>query len=57
MLNVQDLTRKVLNDEEVSSEEYAVVIESLRLARTAGASKKAIAAKAVEELDLDKLFD
>ena len=36
---LQDLRRKVLNKEDVSAEEYATVIENLRVDRKAGASK------------------
>lgn len=57
---VQDLKRKVLNNEEVSAEEYGRVLESIRKDRSAGAERKAKTKKTKAppvEMDLDKLFD
>lgn len=56
---LQDLRRKVLNNEEVSAAEYGRVLETIRKDRSAGAEKKAKAKKPKTppvEMNLDDLF-
>lgn len=44
IMQLQDLRRRVLNKEEVTAEQYAIVIESLREGRKASATTKKKAA-------------
>ncbi len=56
---LQDLRRMVLNNEEVSAEQYGRVLESIRKDRTAGAekaSKKRAPKVPAKEMNLDELF-
>ena len=51
---LQDLRRKVLKGEDISAEEYARVIDDLRVDRRAGASKpKAKKGKAMPAVEVD----
>ena len=53
----QDLCRKVLAREEVSSEEYKEVIDSLRGGRVSvSEKKKATSRSTVKEIDPDDIF-
>ncbi len=55
---LQDLRRKVLAGEEVSAEEYARIVDSLRTDRSAGASKpKKANKKEAEPIIHEDLFD
>jgi len=53
---LQDLRRKVLAREEVSSEEYKIVIDSLREGRVTTAEKKGSSKSKVKEIDPDDIF-
>lgn len=53
---LQDLRRKVLAREEVSSEEYKEVIDSLREGRVTTAEKKGASKSKVREVDPDDIF-
>lgn len=48
-MKLQTLRQKVLNEEDVSTEEYTLVIDSIRETRRSAATKKAKSTKAVEE--------
>ncbi len=53
---LHDLRQKVLRDEEVSSDEYKEVLDSLRGGRVSVAEKKASSKSKVKEIDPDDIF-
>ena len=55
-LDIEELTRRVLNDEEVTAEEYSELIASLREGRVAGAGTKKSNIPSTLPDNLDDLF-
>ncbi len=53
---LHDLRQKVLRDEEVSSDEYKIVLDSLRGGRVTTSEKKGAAKSKVKEIDPDDIF-
>jgi hypothetical protein len=55
--NLDDLTKRVLAKQEVTAEEYKVVIDSIRKGRTTASATKKAKSTAITDDELDKLFD
>jgi len=53
---LQDLRQRVLNREDVSSEEFKVVLDSLRDGRVSVSEKKSSSKSKVKEIDPDDIF-
>ncbi len=53
---LHDLRQKVLNREEVSSEDFKVVLDSLRGGRVSAGEKKETPRSTVKEVDPDDIF-
>ncbi len=51
-----DLRQRVLNREEVSSEEFKVVLDSIRGGRVTAAEKKGPSKSKIKEIDPDDIF-